>query len=228
MPASRSVPRPPHPSSPNSRGTSAASRAPGRASWKVERGRPSIGRGRFARSWPRRSLGATRQNPQNQGLTRRMAQTRVLTPPTTLSPHWDANPWPGANHSSDRSTERRVHNTSWRLSGDGGAVPDARIVTPGSVPGPARYGLPPAKVTSGVIPEFWRSFAELAPERQAAARSAFRKFHQNPAHPSLPLDRSMGCTGKVKTVMTASRQMEVFQLAKKALREHPTGGILTL
>ena len=44
-------------------------------------------------------------------------------------------------------------------------------------------------MTSRVIPEFWKSFAELAPKRQAAARSAFRKFHQNPAHPSLQLER---------------------------------------
>lgn len=37
--------------------------------------------------------------------------------------------------------------------------------------------------------QFWRHYRQLPPEIQVAARQAYRKFIENPAHPSLRLER---------------------------------------
>jgi hypothetical protein len=44
-------------------------------------------------------------------------------------------------------------------------------------------------VTSRGTPEFWRLYRELPREGQEAARSTYRKLRQDPAHPSLHLER---------------------------------------
>jgi hypothetical protein len=49
-------------------------------------------------------------------------------------------------------------------------------------------------VTSGGTPDFWRAFHALSAEWKSAARAAYRKFRQNPAHPSLRLERLRGDT----------------------------------
>ena len=41
---------------------------------------------------------------------------------------------------------------------------------------------------------FWRRYRELLPEAQSAARRAYKKFADNPAHPSLQLERLRGDT----------------------------------
>ena len=38
-------------------------------------------------------------------------------------------------------------------------------------------------------PDFWRLYRSLPHEIQQAARLAYRKFRENPAHPSLHLER---------------------------------------
>ena len=38
-------------------------------------------------------------------------------------------------------------------------------------------------------PEFWRLYRRLLPEVRAAARRAYTRFCENPAHPSLQLER---------------------------------------
>ena len=44
-------------------------------------------------------------------------------------------------------------------------------------------------MTSRGASTFWRSYAGLPPDIQEAARQAYRKFRENPAHPSLHLER---------------------------------------
>jgi hypothetical protein len=44
-------------------------------------------------------------------------------------------------------------------------------------------------VTSHGSPLFWRLYRGLSPEIRAAAREAYGKFLQNPAHPGLRLER---------------------------------------
>ena len=38
-------------------------------------------------------------------------------------------------------------------------------------------------------PEFWQLYRQLLPEVKAAARRAYARFRENPAHPSLQLER---------------------------------------
>ena len=42
---------------------------------------------------------------------------------------------------------------------------------------------------SRAIPQFWELFRALPPEVRDAARKAYEKFSDNPAHPSLRLER---------------------------------------
>ena len=42
---------------------------------------------------------------------------------------------------------------------------------------------------SRATPDFWKRYRALIPEARVAARNAYRKFIQNPAHPSLRLER---------------------------------------
>ena len=42
--------------------------------------------------------------------------------------------------------------------------------------------------------EFWRRYHALRPESKSAARLAYKKFADNPAHPSLHLERLRGDT----------------------------------
>jgi hypothetical protein len=44
-------------------------------------------------------------------------------------------------------------------------------------------------VTSRGTAQFWQLYGELPPEIQAAARKAYVRFLQNPAHPGLRLER---------------------------------------
>jgi hypothetical protein len=44
-------------------------------------------------------------------------------------------------------------------------------------------------VTSRGIAEFWSAYYALPADIRAAARNAYRKFHDSPAHPSLHLER---------------------------------------
>jgi len=44
-------------------------------------------------------------------------------------------------------------------------------------------------MTSSGTPEFWAMYHALPAGVGAAARAAYRKFAQNPAHPSLSLER---------------------------------------
>jgi hypothetical protein len=44
-------------------------------------------------------------------------------------------------------------------------------------------------VTSSGTAEFWQLYRDLPSEVREAARSAFRKFSENPAHPGLHLER---------------------------------------
>lgn len=37
--------------------------------------------------------------------------------------------------------------------------------------------------------QFWRLYRQLSPEIQLAARRAYKRFKENPAHPSLRLER---------------------------------------
>jgi hypothetical protein len=37
--------------------------------------------------------------------------------------------------------------------------------------------------------QFWKAYRALPPEIKSAARAAYRKFLENPAHPSLQLER---------------------------------------
>jgi hypothetical protein len=44
-------------------------------------------------------------------------------------------------------------------------------------------------VTSRGTPDFWKAYHSLPTDIRTAARSAYKKFEQNPAHPSLHLER---------------------------------------
>jgi hypothetical protein len=44
-------------------------------------------------------------------------------------------------------------------------------------------------VKSFGAPHFWKAYRSLSAENKAAARAAYQKFLQNPAHPSLRLER---------------------------------------
>ena len=44
-------------------------------------------------------------------------------------------------------------------------------------------------MTSRGTDDFWESYHGLPPQIRNAARSAFKKFLENPAHPSLQLER---------------------------------------
>jgi hypothetical protein len=44
-------------------------------------------------------------------------------------------------------------------------------------------------VKSRGIPGFWKAYRGLPPEIKESARAAYRKFQENPAHPSLRLER---------------------------------------
>jgi hypothetical protein len=44
-------------------------------------------------------------------------------------------------------------------------------------------------VTSRGTAQFWKLYSKLPPNAKAAARIAYQKFHQDPAHPSLHLER---------------------------------------
>jgi hypothetical protein len=44
-------------------------------------------------------------------------------------------------------------------------------------------------VISRVAPEFWQLYRELSTDIRSAARKAFHLFSENPAHPSLHLER---------------------------------------
>ena len=44
-------------------------------------------------------------------------------------------------------------------------------------------------MTSRGTPLFWELYRELPRDIQAAARAAYRRFRENPAHPSLRLER---------------------------------------
>jgi hypothetical protein len=44
-------------------------------------------------------------------------------------------------------------------------------------------------VTSRGTPDFWRLYRELPTDAQKAARVAYRKFQDDPSHPSLHLER---------------------------------------
>ena len=44
-------------------------------------------------------------------------------------------------------------------------------------------------MTSRAIPVFWEIYSKLPPETRESARRAYRKFRENPAHPSLQLER---------------------------------------
>lgn len=44
-------------------------------------------------------------------------------------------------------------------------------------------------MTSSGTTDFWRLYHALSPEIRKAAQSAFKKFLNNPAHPSLQLER---------------------------------------
>lgn len=47
-------------------------------------------------------------------------------------------------------------------------------------------------MTSRGTEQFWNLYTELPPEIKAAARKAFIRFRENPAHPSLHLERLRG------------------------------------
>ena len=42
---------------------------------------------------------------------------------------------------------------------------------------------------SRATPEFWECYKQLSPNLQLAARKAYQRFIQNPAHPGLRLER---------------------------------------
>lgn len=44
-------------------------------------------------------------------------------------------------------------------------------------------------MTSRGTPRFWEAYYKLSPQIKEAARQAYRKFEENPAHPSLHLER---------------------------------------
>jgi hypothetical protein len=44
-------------------------------------------------------------------------------------------------------------------------------------------------VISRVAPKFWEGYRALSPDAQSAARKAYQLFSENPAHPSLRLER---------------------------------------
>lgn len=44
-------------------------------------------------------------------------------------------------------------------------------------------------MTSRGTPDFWRLYRKLLPDIQEAARVAYRKLREDPAHPSLHLER---------------------------------------
>jgi len=44
-------------------------------------------------------------------------------------------------------------------------------------------------VTSRGTTDFWRLYHALPPEKRQAAQKSFQKFSDNPAHPSLQLER---------------------------------------
>jgi hypothetical protein len=44
-------------------------------------------------------------------------------------------------------------------------------------------------VISRGTPDFWKTYHLLPPDIREAARSTYKKFEQNPAHPSLHLER---------------------------------------
>ena len=44
-------------------------------------------------------------------------------------------------------------------------------------------------MTSRGLPGFWQEYRQLPRDIRAAARQAYRKFRENPAHPGLHLER---------------------------------------
>jgi len=49
-------------------------------------------------------------------------------------------------------------------------------------------------VTSSGTSDFWKLYWALPEEVRTAARGAYKKFQQNPAHPSLQLERACALT----------------------------------
>ena len=45
---------------------------------------------------------------------------------------------------------------------------------------------------SRAAPQFWELYGSLPPDVRVAARKAYEKFSENPAHPSLRLERLRG------------------------------------
>jgi hypothetical protein len=64
-------------------------------------------------------------------------------------------------------------------------------------------------VISRATPHFWELYRALPPEIRAAARKAYEKFSENPAHPGLRLERPRtdhpGLVGENHTRLPRSR-----------------------
>jgi len=65
-------------------------------------------------------------------------------------------------------------------------------------------------VKSRGTPDFWNAYRALPIEIQDAARKAYRKFRENPAHPSLRLER-LRCDGRFWSVRVTREYRAVAQ-----------------